>query len=261
VPLGTSRAMELREPQRVNTPFGRCYLHQGRLLPSVTTIIHLVTSGDSRALEAWKVRTTCEAAIAALPEIARLSDPDAQLRRLRDEAERALGAAAQRGTRIHAAMEAWLRGEEPSGLEPGDVATFEALRDWVQAHVPGVIATEATIVHPGPPGFAGTADLIGVMDDGATTVVDFKTGSFRNRTAFAMQLAAYASADLMFSDGQAMPMPHVDRAIILQPDAHGKVVAHDLTAALPRAAEVFCELAASVGNLLELAAELRGEAE
>jgi len=236
-------------PVRVSTPVGRGYLWRGQVYPGVTTVVGLAGAGNGAGLDAWKVRTTCEAVLSELPALLAVRDPDARLRLARKCAETALGAAAARGTRIHAALEAHLTGRPLPALEPGDTAAFEAMQSWCDEHVQAVLASEGMVVRSTYPCYAGTFDLLAIVD-GEVCVLDFKTGMYHDAMKFAMQVSAYVNADTVFVNAVARPMPAVDRALIVQPDASGEVVARDLTGLVPVAFEAFEAVAEAAHALI-----------
>ena len=150
----------------VHRRVGRGYVVPGGgFFPGVTTV-----------LKATKPRADREA-------IARWAD-----RVGTDEAEAILADASQRGTSLHAQVEAFLlRGEEGAGPWWGSIAPF--LRRVKAALVEGLVW------HPA--GFAGAVDCVGVVG-GELAILDWKTARRPKRQEwirdYELQVAAYCAA-------------------------------------------------------------------
>jgi len=153
---------------------GRFYQTPIGSLPSVTTILASTKTPESAAaLEAWRERIG------------------------RTEAATHTMRAAERGTRVHNAIEAMLNGEPHEHfLEPDDAPLFSSFA-LALARVARAkrLWTETTLWHP--LGFAGTADC--VVDDGFELVLhDWKTSSRSKRREwigdYFCQVGAYSLA-------------------------------------------------------------------
>ena len=148
--------------------------------------------------------------------------------------------AADRGTRIHAGVEAVLQGcpvdaidstlnfdrEITQDLAPDETASVQMAlaaldRLGVEAeHVEAPVFNHA-------PKYAGTADIIGTFkrvirgrERRVRAVIDLKTGK-RVSKAYGPQLAAYAMASELLVGGEMKPMPRVHLALVLhvRPDS------------------------------------------
>ena len=195
------------EPGRhYDTGRGRMYKHPDykRGFPSVTTIIGRVW--PSGYLEDWRVRNLAGAMIADVddylerferiagkPEAMRILHQDSLKDRLLED--RNDYSAAERGTRIHKAVEVRLRYGKKSawadGLQAPDerAATVTACKAVKRLGVE-VWGLEVPLFGHSPVKYAGTADIIGTFQ-GDLCVIDLKTGRRVNR-AHMPQLAAYA---------------------------------------------------------------------
>jgi CRISPR/Cas system-associated exonuclease Cas4 (RecB family) len=165
------------ESRRITIDGERFYEVNGRLYPSVTTILSVVAKP---ALVKWAKKTAIDfvrAAVGDAPFVTK-EELDAILDRALGEPERIKNAAADRGTALHEGIAD--RAKEGIGQES------EILRRLGLA----VIATEVT-VHS-ELGFAGTADVIAVDHHGRLVVVDWKSGGVWPEHA--MQVAAYRLA-------------------------------------------------------------------
>jgi len=134
-------------------------LHNGTIVPSVTTIINESLGWNKNALVAWARRE----ALAG-------NDPN----KLRDKA-------ADIGTLAHYLIESHLKGIEPDVSEyaPADLEKarncFNAYLKWESNHVQDVLHTEISLVSQRY-GYGGTIDLIAVID-GKLSLVDFKSSN------------------------------------------------------------------------------------
>jgi len=238
-------------PLSVSTPLGRCYHlppDEETLYPSVTTICRLA-AGDTSGLDAWRTRVTAQVAVLHADELAQLPDDKARAQAITKLAQEATRAAAERGTRIHAALAAWVNGEPLPELASADTLDFDAARRWIANNVRLILGAEQTVFCTKGVPYAGTADLRCVLNNGETAIIDYKTGSYTDDRAFAMQLAAYANADLVVDpDGSRHPAPPTDRLIVLQA-SDGTVSPHDYTHCRKEALQLFESLAASAGAI------------
>ena len=160
-----------------------------RLLPSVTTILNVI---DKPQLTAWRVRNALRYAYQTPPDAG--EGADAYVARVEALATaQTTTAAADEGSRIHAAIEASFKGEDyDPQYRPHVEAVYRELAlkfpadDWVAE------SRVVSVTH----GYAGTCDL---HSRHANVVLDFKCKDFvtlDKRMAFDQhrQLAAYAHA-------------------------------------------------------------------
>jgi hypothetical protein len=160
------------------------------LLPSVTTILSIV---DKPALTRWKITEALKLARVVPPEDD--ETPEAYAARIIDRSyDETAGAAADEGSRIHAAIEAFYSGEDVwEEYVPHVQATVKAISDAF----PGVTdwVPERRVVSA--LGYAGTCDL---HSPSRGVVIDFKCKAFdhdkTSKLAFdqVRQLAAYGAA-------------------------------------------------------------------
>ena len=151
--------------KKYNYPSSTRSVHQGfrhyalnnQMLPSVTSIIEMTkTDREKESLAAWKSRVG-EAESSAISR-----------------------EAAKRGSEMHSNIEQFLLGKDNLNLFEdekeksksrmmSDLIIEEGLRDKLE-EIHGV---ECVLYYPGPKGFAGSSDLIG-MYSGVHSVIDFK---------------------------------------------------------------------------------------
>jgi len=153
------------------------------MLPSVTAILSMTRSeSEKESLAAWKARLGEQAA------------------------DRVRDVAALRGTAMHGIIEAYLLArnnlelfeqekEKTNAQKMADLIISDGLKNKL-SEINGV---ECTLHYPGPKGFGGTADLIGVYDN-IPSVIDFKQKnsimkeSYDSLQTYLTQLGGYSLA-------------------------------------------------------------------
>lgn len=136
----------------------------GDPFPSVTAITGLLDDGKSGKMSAAAAKITRES-----------GDYRAEWK-----------AKADRGTRVHKAIEAWLRGEDVE-VEPGLGSYLDAAEKYLVENPHEWLHVEPIIVGNG---WGGRLDAIGRMPDGRIAIRDWKSG--RQYKEHALQVAAYA---------------------------------------------------------------------
>lgn len=165
------------------------------LLPSVTTILQVIAKPG---LQNWIARQNVLAVVTAPDRPGEsLDDKITRILEVDQEQNREAAQAADLGTRIHAAIEQVLNGQE---IEPDLHRWIDPALAAVRELCPKTVATEIVLVGQG---YAGKADLIATKD-GPEVLIDFKTaknlplaGSWPEHR---LQLSAYAYARA-FRDG------------------------------------------------------------
>lgn len=217
--------------------------------PSVTTICGYVPESTAN-LDQWRRRVAVETILGSLPELTAHSDRRRQTAEALRLVKQAEAQASERGTRVHGALEAAMNTGDWSALSQMELAPEElkmclGARDWLEQNVRQPLLVETTVYHDDP-AFAGTMDLMAECADGQIVMVDYKTGRRTNRAKWAMQLAALSNANhYQDASGQTVTLPPVQRLLVLQLAADGRVREIDLTAAREPAWRVFRQLAAA----------------
>jgi len=166
-------------------------------LPSVTNILGVLAKPG---LDAWKIEQGIMAAL-TLPRAA--DEPlDAFARRVVTDMSAQVEKAADFGTAIHAACEAYAINKELPGSEP----LLAFIKDWVlwfDENVERIDCIEQVVVHPTAL-YAGRVDMVAKIKGVGWCVVDFKTQKVKRsakgepKAAFyetwPLQLAAYREA-------------------------------------------------------------------
>lgn len=201
---------------------------------SVTNVID--TALSKPALVGWAAKTVAQEAVTNLVDVVRMArtDGEAAVSWLKGRPYAQRDAAAKLGSRIHDLAEAHALGQDLGDYSDdpdvvGMVENYLAFReDWQ----PEYEATEATVVNRSI-GYAGTLDgllRIPELGDGLK-VVDYKSGRTGPYPEWAVQLAAYASAEaLWLPDDSEIAMPAVDGGLILRirPDGYSLHEVKDL---------------------------------
>lgn len=177
-------------------------------------------------LVGWAAKMAAEFAVDNLGAIAALVDAGqkrAAVDMIKGARYRDMNEKADRGTIVHAAVEAYVAGaplsekdiavrlEEarlPKGIAKAAVPMVQGVLTFLQDAEPEILWSEAT-VYSRTHGYAGTADLIARMHVGGSrvpVVIDIKTSkAIYDETA--LQLCAYARADFVgLDDGTEAPV-------------------------------------------------------
>ena len=198
---------------RRNHGRGHSYYIDGQKVPGVTTII-----GDGMpkpALINWAANTTAAYAVDHFDELADMP-PSKRLDLLKRARYTELDEAARRGTEVHDLAEQLSHGQEievPEELQGHVDSAVAFLDDWQ----PETLLTE-TVVASKKHMYAGTFDLLCKLPDGGICLVDYKTSRSGIFAETAIQLGAYANADL-YLDGDDNERPMSDLGI-----THGMAV-------------------------------------
>lgn len=188
--------------------------------PSVTSIIDML---PAPFLRTWNSKITANAAVDNIQYVNELILANKQEKAklwLKAAPERELALAADIGTRVHEAIEQ--RIADPSAeydheLEPYiqnfDKFCVEYEPEWLY-----VEKSVFSITHL----YAGSFDAIARIR-GKITILDFKTTRSGISAKVALQLAAYARADVMFDGNTELEIPKIESgaALWLRPDKWG----------------------------------------
>ena len=215
---------------------GRHYRHPatGELLPSVTNVIGLL----DKHLQYWAAREVASAAVSMKAALAGMADEEV-FDILKGAPFRRSTRAANRGTDIHAYLEARLLGQPSPALE-GDALNYQAAADaWLAQTDPVVVATEVTMFAPQ---YAGTADAL-VVIDGEVWLIDFKT-SKAIYDEVALQLAALWACPQLWSRDELHDTPSIDRVAAVRLGRDGEWEMSEVVD-LPASAAAFGHLASA----------------
>lgn len=218
----------------VRTPRHLYYFNGAGPWPGVTTITDVL---DKPALTKWHREQVARAAVAHAGRL--VVDHDAG----NDEAAVAFLLAArnegtngrERGTRIHASIEAVLRREQATP-DPRDVPAIEGARTWLNETKVKPLEVEAFLIHE-TLGYGGTCDLIAEID-GEVWLLDWKSSKSvawpdgRVYDEMRLQLAAYARAEFIArpADPTRYPVPPITRyGIVHVTDAGTKLYPAEVT--------------------------------
>jgi hypothetical protein len=198
----------------------RFYIHpniKNLSAPSVTSIIGLL---PAPYLRLWNSKVTAQCAIDEIEYVNQLISEGKSTKAvdwLKAAADRELNKAADIGTRVHELVEQLIynpQHEIEDELAPYIKGYFEFCEkfepEWL--HVEKSIFSTTHL-------YAGSFDAICKINN-KTIILDFKTTRSGISSKVALQLAAYANADVMFDGEKEIEVPHIDAgaALLLRPD-------------------------------------------
>jgi len=180
----------------------------GELVPSVTNVIGTLSKGD--VLSRWSAKMVAEAAWNMRHSLDAMGQEEA-VTVLKQSPWRKSKRASDRGTDIHAYLEALLNRWEPEELSSDAEPYRKAADDWFDYIGASLeeVQTEVTLFHPG---YAGTTDLI-AKRDGRWFIADFKTSKAIYDEA-ALQLSALSACSTL-ADGSPVPWQGEDVELIV----------------------------------------------
>jgi len=179
---------------RKNHGRGHSYWIDGVKVPGITTILGKGIPKPQFVDAAAK--TTAHYAIDYWDDLSAVNVSERLTRLLRARWE-SLGAASVRGTAVHAYVEQLAAGAE---VDPGDLAGHvDAYLQFVEEWNPVEILVEVPFFSRRI-GYAGTPDLVAVLADGQTWLLDWKTAEWGIWPEAALQLAAARFAEF-YIDG------------------------------------------------------------
>ena len=201
-------------------PLPACELATDGPMAEPVPAVSIVKNAWPKFLTAWAAR---EAAICAVKEQSTWSqmEPDAAVTYIAGASNRSRDKAANRGSAVHAALEALAQGADPSPLLEVDAGDYlDACRQVIADLQPTPLMCEAVAISR-TAGYGGTLDAIWRVG-GEVVLFDFKSkapgkhGAWPDEMA---QLAAYANADYLIVEeaGRArrVPVPPLDRLVIV----------------------------------------------
>jgi len=207
--------------QTISINGNRHYKHpsiKGLMAPSVTSIVGML---PAPYLPKWNSKITAEAAVKNIHDVNHmLTQPGGSAKAtewLKAAAERELANAADIGTRVHEAIEQLII--NPDFQYDDDLLPYlHGFWAFQEKFEPEWIHVEKSIfsmTHL----YAGSLDAICKINN-QKVILDFKTTRSGISSKVALQLAAYANADVLFDGDSEIEMPKVDMgaALLLRPD-------------------------------------------
>lgn len=169
---------------------GRLYTHNGRKLPSVTTVTGQL---DKPALVQWAANCTADYVHSELmrDKTYTYDELSSILESAKKNYRKVSAKAMDIGSAVHAAIERYLNlGQEPEAPSDDVLSAFLGFLDWMSEHKVETIHAEQTVYSEM---YAGTTDLVAMMDD-KQYVIDFKTFNETSKIPYPeakYQVAAY----------------------------------------------------------------------
>lgn len=207
--------------QTISVNGNRHYKHPtigGLLAPSVTSIVGML---PAPYLPKWNSKITAESAVNNIEEIndmlTKVGGKAKATEWLKAAAERELHNAADIGTRVHEAIEQLIA--DPNYQYDDELLPYlHGFWEFEKRFEPEWIHVEKSIfsmTHL----YAGSLDAICKINN-KKVILDFKTTRSGISSKVALQLAAYANADVLFDGDNEIEMPKVDMgaALLLRPD-------------------------------------------
>ncbi len=191
----------------------RKYRYKGRELTSVTTI--LSNGVPKPALVPWAAKAVAQWTVDNFAQVQQMvaDDPDDAVMVLKGAHWKAKKAAGLKGTEIHNLAEAHALGKPLPAISPAALPFVRPLMDFLDQFAPEPVHTEVTAFSP-THGYAGTLDSIADFPSMGRRLLDFKTSKgVYGETA--LQLAAYAHADFLDIEGEEVPVPKLDGALVV----------------------------------------------
>lgn len=195
----------------------RYYTWRDERFFSVTTIIG---GGIPKpVLVNWAKKFTAEYAVSHIDALNTLiqDDPDGAVDWLKGAAYRERDRAAQLGSNVHAAVEAYALGKPFPKWGPLVKPRMDAFVEFLTEYQPAYELTEASIFNR-KERYAGTLDAIATFPTlgNRKFLFDVKTGGKAVYPEAAVQLSAYRYAEFVGApDGSEQPLPKVDACAVL----------------------------------------------
>ena len=191
----------------------RYYVHPttSEKVPGVTSVLNAL---PKPFLTPWSTKLVAEAAVDNLDAVAALAAADRQgaVDYLKGAPRRSTASSADLGTAAHGIFERMCLGQH-IGMLTDDVMPFvKHFSNFFDTVQPEFIEVEQTVwsdTHKYGGSFDGLAKI-----DGVTCWLDLKTGKSIHADV-ALQLAAYAHAEVMLKDGEEVPLPQAERGLVL----------------------------------------------
>lgn len=194
---------------------------------TVTSVTSCISGGLPKPfLVGWAAKMTAESAIAdheIIGLMLKKGDKRGAIDHVKGSRYRDMNNKADRGTIVHAAVDAYLSGKPftpselnrrldeshiPESMKPSTTAMISGIMEFLWDTEPEIIWNEATM-YSRTHGYGGTADIIARLQVGGTmnyAVIDMKT-SKAIYDEVALQLSAYANADFVgLNDGTEAPL-------------------------------------------------------
>lgn len=188
----------------------------GDLVPSVTNVIGIL---DKPAIPRWSARVVAETAWSMRASLHELGEDEA-IDLLKGSPWRKSNRAATRGTSVHDLLERRTRGEEGFELIGEAAAYADGVDAFLADHDVVPWHTEVTMFGDG---YAGTADLIGLLD-GIPVLLDYKTGKNGPYDEVALQITALRQCPILVVDGEIREAPILDDGVAVLIKPGGKYV-------------------------------------
>jgi hypothetical protein len=181
-------------------------------LPSVTTILS-TTVPKQQILMRWAAKKVAESIF---------DNPSLSMEEALGSYQQFTKNAQDLGTTIHHFAEDYANGQQVdiNTLDEKLKPYAEAFMQFIDLHKPRVLFTEVCVFNL-THGYAGTADLIAILSNGKTAILDWKTGKNTYKESHLQQMA-YANAEWIYTkDKKVIPMVKVDEQYLVHLKSNG----------------------------------------
>lgn len=193
----------------------RFYVHpdHGEKVPGVTSVVSML---PKPFLPRWAAKSTAEWTVDNLGAVisVALNDRQGAVDLMKGAPWRDTKQAADAGTAVHDLYERLGNGENVGRVHPDLKPYVQHFNEFVEEFQPEFVHQEET-VWSDTHAYAGSFDLLASID-GDLVWIDYKTTRSGVYPEVALQLAAYAHADVILQpDGSTIPLPKADQGAVL----------------------------------------------
>lgn len=206
VPTVAKRDFPFKRDNQYYINFDKNGVKEQLVLPAVTTILNATSSKPM--LIRWAAKQAAQVALVN-PQMS-VEEVVANSIDLRKTT------ALDTGKAIHSFAEDYNNGIvlDPAKLAPELQGYAEAFLKFIELFQPRVLFTEVCVFNVTHK-YAGTADLIAILANGKTAILDWKTGKSTYKESHLQQMA-YANAEWIYTkDHQVLEMPHIDEQYLV----------------------------------------------
>jgi len=191
----------------------RWYVHPvtGEKVPGVTSVLNAL---PKPFLTPWSTKLVAEAAVDNLEAVAALAAVDRQgaVDYLKGAPRRSTASSADLGTAAHGIFERIALGQHIGTVTDEVLPFVRHFDNFIKTVKPEFLEVEQTVwshTHL----YGGSFDALAVID-GVRCWLDLKTGKSIHADV-ALQLSAYANADVMVKGDEELPLPQAERGLVL----------------------------------------------
>lgn len=207
--------------KRIETDTGHYYIdpRTGKQIPGVTSVLKVLPKDQ---LDTWKLKKAVALALKGEKAWKDMPDDVDAVSWLIEAGEREALVAAKKGTNAHEFAEKYMLGLDPDIelLSKPEQYHARCFLQFVRDYEPSPVLVEKVVTHIDPklnvPIYCGTIDLVALLTDRFTWMLDYKASASQPRPSHALQASAYFhSTHWIGEDGTLHPMPPMDKAAVI----------------------------------------------